>query len=123
MPIHLPSISRREFLRRSLMAGAGLALSPSLLAAARRVDANSWALLADIHIAADGAGRRGNVSDAEADSAHDDERCGNSTIPGTWRSPLNTKEMMPCTVAVRRMVLSVMPTSETCAVMPITKEK
>jgi len=53
MPIHLPSISRREFLKRSLMAGAGLALGPSLLAAARRVDANSWALLADIHIAAD----------------------------------------------------------------------
>jgi 3',5'-cyclic AMP phosphodiesterase CpdA len=53
MPIHLPSISRREFLKRSLIAGAGLALGPSLRAAARRVDANSWALLADIHIAAD----------------------------------------------------------------------
>ncbi len=26
-------------------------------------------------------------------------------------------------VAVRRMILSVMPTSETCAVMPITNEK
>ena len=36
---------------------------------------------------------------------------------------LNTKEMMPCTVAVRRMILSVMPTSETWAVMPITNEK
>jgi hypothetical protein len=36
---------------------------------------------------------------------------------------LNTNEMMPCTVAVRRMILSVMPTSETCAVMPITNEK
>jgi len=53
MPIHLPSISRRDFLKRSLLAGAGVALSPSLLAATRRVDANSWALLADIHIAAD----------------------------------------------------------------------
>jgi 3',5'-cyclic AMP phosphodiesterase CpdA len=53
MPIHLPSISRREFLKRSLIAGAGLALSPSLLAATRQVDANSWALLADLHIAAD----------------------------------------------------------------------
>jgi hypothetical protein len=29
---------------------------------------------------------------------------------------LKTKEMMPCAVAVRRMVLSVMPTSETYAV-------
>ena len=36
---------------------------------------------------------------------------------------LKTNEMMPCAVAVRRMVLSVMPTSETCAVMPITNEK
>ena len=36
---------------------------------------------------------------------------------------LNTNEMMPCTVAVRRMILSVMPTSETWAVMPITNEK
>ena len=53
MPIHLPSISRREFFKRSLIAGAGLAFSPSLLAATRRMDANSWALLADIHIAAD----------------------------------------------------------------------
>jgi hypothetical protein len=36
---------------------------------------------------------------------------------------LKTKEIMPCAVAVRRMVLSVIPTSETCAVMPITNEK
>jgi len=55
MPIHLPTISRREFLRRSLIAGAGLALSPGLLAAARRTDSSSWALLADTHIAADRA--------------------------------------------------------------------
>src|SRR5258708_14514350 len=36
---------------------------------------------------------------------------------------LNTNEIMPCAVAVRRMVLSVTPTSETCAVMPITNEE
>src|SRR5207245_9868313 len=36
---------------------------------------------------------------------------------------LKINEMMPCTVAVRRMILSVTPTSETCAVMPITNEK
>ncbi len=36
---------------------------------------------------------------------------------------LKKNEMMPCAVTVRRMVLSVMPTSETCAVMPITNEK
>ena len=52
MPIHLPAISRRRFLSRSLAAGAGLALSPNLSAATRRTDANSWALLSDTHLAA-----------------------------------------------------------------------
>lgn len=55
MPIHLPPISRREFFKRSLLAGAGLALAPDLLAATRLTDTNSWALLADTHIAADPA--------------------------------------------------------------------
>jgi 3',5'-cyclic AMP phosphodiesterase CpdA len=53
MPIHLPPISRRQFLVRSLAGGAALALSPSLLADAKRTDPNSWALLADAHLAAD----------------------------------------------------------------------
>jgi 3',5'-cyclic AMP phosphodiesterase CpdA len=55
MPIHLPPIPRREFLKRSLLMGAGLAFGSSLWAAARRTDANSWALLADTHVAADRA--------------------------------------------------------------------
>jgi calcineurin-like phosphoesterase family protein len=53
MPIHLQAISRRRFLLRTLTGGAALALSPSLLAAAKRADPNSWALLADPHLAAD----------------------------------------------------------------------
>lgn len=53
MPIHLQPISRRRFLARALAGGAALALSPSLLAAAKRTDPDSWALLSDIHIAAD----------------------------------------------------------------------
>jgi 3',5'-cyclic-AMP phosphodiesterase len=54
MPIHLPPLSRRAFLRRTLVAGAGLSCAPGLFAAEmRRTDANSWALLADTHIAAD----------------------------------------------------------------------
>lgn len=55
MPIHLPPRSRRSFFKRSALAGAGLALAPELFAAMRRTDANSWALLADPHIAADPA--------------------------------------------------------------------
>ncbi len=53
MPIHLPTISRRQFLLRTLAGGAAVALSPSLLAAAKRTDPHSWALLSDTHLAAD----------------------------------------------------------------------
>src|SRR4026207_1092681 len=55
MPIHLPPISRRRFLARSLFAGAGLALRPHLFAAEKTTDPNSWALLADTHLASDRA--------------------------------------------------------------------
>jgi 3',5'-cyclic-AMP phosphodiesterase len=55
MPIHLPPISRRQFLVRSLVGSAGLVLAPELLAASKRTDPNSWALLSDIHVAADPA--------------------------------------------------------------------
>jgi Icc protein len=55
MPIQLPPLSRRAFLRRALLTGAGLALAPQLHAAMRRTDATSFALLADPHIAANPA--------------------------------------------------------------------
>lgn len=61
MPIHLPPVSRRAFLRRVLLSGAGLALTPQLTAAMRRTDVNSWALLADTHIAADLAAVKSKV--------------------------------------------------------------
>jgi 3',5'-cyclic-AMP phosphodiesterase len=54
MPIHLAPLSRRRFLRRALAAGVGLGFAPQLFAAAQRATAaNSWAFLADPHIAAD----------------------------------------------------------------------
>jgi 3',5'-cyclic AMP phosphodiesterase CpdA len=53
MPIHLAPISRRCFIRRALLAGAGLALAPKLLAADKSVDPDSWALLSDTHLAAE----------------------------------------------------------------------
>ncbi len=52
MPICLPPLNRRHFLRRALAAGAGLCFAPELLAAARGANSNTWALLADPHIAA-----------------------------------------------------------------------
>ena len=54
MPIHLPPLSRRRFIARSLLGGAGLVLGPRLFADSRSTNADSWALLSDIHIAADG---------------------------------------------------------------------
>ncbi|HVM47608.1 MAG TPA: metallophosphoesterase, partial [Candidatus Acidoferrum sp.] len=65
MPIHLPPLSRRRFLARVAAAAAGLALGPELLAADRRTDEDSWALLSDIHIAADPAAvaRKVNMTD------------------------------------------------------------
>jgi hypothetical protein len=53
MPIHLGPISRRQFLRRTLAAGAGAVLAPNLLADAKPVDQNFWALLSDTHLAED----------------------------------------------------------------------
>ena len=44
------------------------------------------------------------------------------TISAT-KAVLNRNETMPCAVAVRRIDLSVMPTSEVCAVIPMTKAK
>ncbi|HEX5221188.1 MAG TPA: metallophosphoesterase [Verrucomicrobiae bacterium] len=53
MPIHLPPLSRRAFLRRALVAGVAVGCAPRLLAAERPANPNSWILLADTHIAAD----------------------------------------------------------------------
>lgn len=55
MPIHLPPFSRRAFLKRSMLAGAGLALAPSLTLAEQAAETESWALLSDPHIATDAA--------------------------------------------------------------------
>lgn len=55
MPITLPPLSRRAFLGRSWLAGAGLLLRPRAWAAAPPADPHTWALLSDPHIAADRA--------------------------------------------------------------------
>lgn len=54
MPIHLPPVSRRHFLRLSLAASAGLLVRPRVLAA-RAAEPHQWSLLSDPHIAADRA--------------------------------------------------------------------
>ena len=51
MPLHLPPLTRRNFIRRSLAASAGLLTLPALRAT--DADPDRWALLSDPHIAAD----------------------------------------------------------------------
>ena len=53
MPIYIPPITRRQFLRSSLAAGASLLLPRRLWAEDKPADLNTWALLSDTHIAAD----------------------------------------------------------------------
>jgi 3',5'-cyclic AMP phosphodiesterase CpdA len=53
MPLHIPPVSRRDFLRRSLVVGAGFLTIRSLRAAESTSNLNHWALFSDTHIAAD----------------------------------------------------------------------
>jgi Icc protein len=54
MPIHLRPLSRRKFLARTLVGGAGLAaFGGRLFAATKPFDPHFWALFSDIHLAAD----------------------------------------------------------------------
>ena len=55
MPFHLPPITRREFLARSLAASAGVLALGKGHAEETRVNADFWALYADTHIAEDTA--------------------------------------------------------------------
>jgi hypothetical protein len=66
MPVSLPPLSRRQFLVRSAAAASAVALGGRLLGAdATTVDADRFALLSDVHIAADRAkvARRANMAD------------------------------------------------------------
>src|SRR4051794_35525217 len=68
MPIYLPPLSRRRFLAGSLAAASGLALGRALRAAgegASQPDPHRFALLSDVHIAADPAAVLRKVTMAE----------------------------------------------------------
>ena len=55
MPIYLPQLSRREFLKRAALAGAGIALAPPAHAGlfGKPRDKHTFAIFSDTHIAAD----------------------------------------------------------------------
>lgn len=65
MPISLEPLSRRRFLTHAFAGCAALALKPSLFAAARKTDSQSWVLFSDIHLAEDRklASRNVNMAD------------------------------------------------------------
>ncbi len=65
MPLHIPPISRRDFLRRSLVASAGLLTFRALRAADAKADLDHWALFSDTHVAADVATLRLDVNMAD----------------------------------------------------------
>lgn len=52
MPISLPSLNRRDFLKASLGAAAGGLLAPSVFAASENANPHRFALLSDVHIPA-----------------------------------------------------------------------
>jgi calcineurin-like phosphoesterase family protein len=56
MPFYLPPITRRQFVVRTLAAGAGALMPRALWAEAPAVDPDLWALFSDTHIAESTAG-------------------------------------------------------------------
>ena len=66
MPITLPQLSRREFLKRAALAGAGAALAPGCASlAGKSRDKNTFAFFSDPHIAADAALKNSGVNMAD----------------------------------------------------------
>ena len=71
MPIHLPQLTRRDFLKRAALAGVAAVLAPSALAKTR--DEDMLAFFSDTHIAADPAeiSRHVNMADHLAATVRD----------------------------------------------------
>jgi 3',5'-cyclic-AMP phosphodiesterase len=66
MPVHLPPLSRRDFLRTAVAAGAAASLPHGIWAGeAVNTDPHVWAFLSDPHVAGDAAMRWMNATMAE----------------------------------------------------------
>jgi len=67
MPVTLPQLTRREFLKRAALAGAAFALAPQSHAGlfGKSRDKNTLAFFLDTHIAADAALKHSNVNMAD----------------------------------------------------------
>ncbi|HEY4416926.1 MAG TPA: metallophosphoesterase [Verrucomicrobiae bacterium] len=72
MPLLLPQLSRRQFLKRAALAGAAVALAPQVSHAAlfgKSRDKNTFAFFSDIHIAGDVTLKHSDVNMADNFSA------------------------------------------------------
>jgi hypothetical protein len=69
MPIYLPSISRRSFLKGSLAAGTGVLLARDAFATQPKTDPNRWVLISDTHIGTHRDDLRGGAKPAETFAA------------------------------------------------------
>src|ERR1035437_2760274 len=67
MHIHLPQLTRREFLKRAALAGAAVAFAPSSYAGlfGKSRDKHTFAIFSDPHIAADAALKNSGVNMAD----------------------------------------------------------
>jgi len=67
MPVMLPQLTRREFLKRAALAGAALALAPQSQAGlfGKSRDKNTFAFFSDTHIAADATLEHSHVNMAD----------------------------------------------------------
>ncbi len=67
MPLYLPQLSRREFLKRAALAGAAVALAPQAYAGlfGKSRDKHTFALFSDPHIAADATLKNSGVNMAD----------------------------------------------------------
>jgi predicted phosphodiesterase len=67
MPLYLPQLSRREFLKRTALTGAAVALAPQAYAVlfSKPRDKNTFAFFSDPHIAADAALKNSGVNMAD----------------------------------------------------------
>lgn len=61
MPVHVPPISRRQFLAAAAATGAGLVFSQRSWAADDRADPDRWVLLADTHLQEDAERRHNEI--------------------------------------------------------------
>ncbi len=69
MPIYLPPIPRRSFLKGALAAGAAALLGREALAEAPKKDPNRWALISDIHVSSRREDKHADVKPAETFAA------------------------------------------------------